>query len=50
MESKSGIMIKVASLFSGIGGFEKGFRQASDMTEIVFSSEIDKQTGDIMKD
>lgn len=35
-------MIKVASLFSGIGGFEKAFHQASDSIDIVFSSEIDK--------
>ncbi len=35
-------MIKVASLFSGIGGFEKAFQQAGDMVEIVFTSEIDK--------
>ena len=38
-------MIKVASLFSGIGGFEKGILQASEKirieTEIVFASEID---------
>ena len=34
--------MKVASLFSGIGGFEKGLIQADTNTEIVFSSEIDK--------
>lgn len=42
-------MIKVASLFSGIGGFEKGFHQASDIIEIVFSSEIDKHARQIYK-
>jgi len=36
------VLIKVASLFSGIGGFEKGFLQADPNTEFVFSSEIDK--------
>ena len=35
-------MVKVASLFCGVGGFEKGFLQADPNTEIVFSSEIDK--------
>ena len=35
-------MVKIASLFSGIGGFEKGFLQADPNTEIVFSSEIGK--------
>ena len=35
-------MVKIASLFSGIGGFEKGMMQASDNVEIVFASEIDK--------
>lgn len=34
--------MKVASIFSGIGGFEKGILQAEPTTEIVFSSEIDK--------
>jgi len=34
-------MIKIASLFSGIGGFEKGIHQANSKTEIVFASEID---------
>ena len=34
--------MKVASLFSGIGGFEKGILQADPNTKIVFSSEIDK--------
>jgi len=33
--------MKVASLFSGIGGFEKGILQADPNTEIVFASEID---------
>ena len=42
-------MIKIASLFSGIGGFEKGFQQASDTTEIVFASEIDKYARQIYK-
>lgn len=41
--------IKVASLFSGIGGFEKGLMQASDNIEIVFSSEIDKYAREIYK-
>lgn len=35
-------MIKVASLFAGIGGFEKGLLQADPSAEIVFASEIDK--------
>jgi len=35
-------MIKIASLFSGIGGFEKGLLQAMPDAKIVFSSEIDK--------
>ena len=34
--------IRIASLFSGIGGFEKGILQANPNAEIVFSSEIDK--------
>jgi len=38
--------IKYASLFSGIGGFEKGINQASEIVEVnaecVFASEIDK--------
>ena len=33
--------MKVASLFSGIGGFEKGILQADPNTKIVFASEID---------
>ena len=33
--------MKVASLFSGIGGFEKGILQAEPNTKIVFASEID---------
>ena len=35
-------MFKIASLFSGIGGFERGLLNASDDLEIVFASEIDK--------
>lgn len=39
-------MIKIASFFAGIGGFEKGIQQASDKigieTEFVFASEIEK--------
>jgi DNA (cytosine-5)-methyltransferase 1 len=42
-------MIKAASLFSGIGGFEKGFQQASVMSETVFTSEIDKYARQIYK-
>ena len=42
-------MIKIASLFSGIGGFEKGMIQADSSTEIVFSSEIDKYARQIYK-
>lgn len=34
-------MIKIASLFSGIGGFEKGILQADPGAEIVFASEFD---------
>ena len=42
-------MIKITSLFSGIGGFEKGFQQADPTIEIVFSSEIDKYARQIYK-
>lgn len=35
--------IKIASLFSGIGGFEKGFEKSKIKFDIVFASEIDKQ-------
>ena len=46
-------MIKIASLFSGIGGFEKGIAQASEKleinTEFVFASEIDKHARKIYK-
>ena len=42
-------MIKIASLFSGIGGFEKGLLQAIPDAEIVFSSEIDKYARQIYK-
>jgi len=42
-------MIKVASLFSGIGGFEKGLLQAIPDAKIVFSSEIDKYARQIYK-
>ena len=41
--------MKIASLFSGIGGFEKGILQANSNTEIVFSSEIDKYARQIYK-
>lgn len=34
--------IKVASLFSGIGGFELGLKRAGLPIEVVFSSEIDR--------
>lgn len=34
--------IKVASLFSGIGGFEQGFKNSKMNYELVFASEIDK--------
>ena len=34
--------IKVASLFSGIGGFEQGFKKSKMNYELVFASEIDK--------
>ncbi|MDF1527395.1 MAG: DNA cytosine methyltransferase, partial [bacterium] len=36
------VIIRIASLFSGIGGFEKGMLQANPDIELVFSSEIDK--------
>ena len=42
-------MIKIASLFSGIGGFEKGILQAISGANIVFSSEIDKYARQIYK-
>ena len=42
-------MIKIASLFSGIGGFEKGILQAIPDANIVFSSEIDKYARQIYK-
>lgn len=34
--------LKIVSLFSGIGGFEEGFRKSKMKYSIVFSSEIDK--------
>jgi hypothetical protein len=34
--------IRVASLFSGIGGFEQGFKKSNMKYELVFASEIDK--------
>lgn len=34
--------LKIVSLFSGIGGFEEGLKQANISYEIVFASEIDK--------
>ena len=34
--------IKVASLFSGIGGFEQGFNNSKMKYDLVFASEIDK--------
>ena len=34
--------IRVASLFSGIGGFEQGFKKSKMKYELVFASEIDK--------
>ena len=34
--------IKVVSLFSGIGGFEEGLRNAKINSEVVFASEIDE--------
>lgn len=34
--------IKVASLFSGIGGFEQGFKASKMQYDLVFASEIDK--------
>ena len=36
-------------MFSGIGGFEKGFQQADPTVEIVFSSEVDKYARQIYK-
>ena len=42
-------MLKIASLFSGIGGFEKGILQAIPDANIVFSSEIDKYARQIYK-
>lgn len=41
--------VRIASLFSGIGGFEKGILQADPSTEIVFASEIDKYARQIYK-
>ena len=41
---ESDTMIRIASLFSGIGGFEKGILQADPTAEIVFASEIDSYT------
>lgn len=35
-------VIRIASLFSGIGGFEEGIKRTQIPYEIVFSSEIDK--------
>lgn len=37
-------MIKIASLFSGIGGFEKGVLQADPSVKIVFASEFDQDS------
>ena len=34
--------LKVASLFSGIGGFEQGFKTSKMQYDLVFASEIDK--------
>lgn len=34
--------LKVASLFSGIGGFEQGFKASKMQYDLVFASEIDK--------
>ena len=34
--------MRIASLFSGIGGFEKGILQADPTAEFIFASEIDK--------
>lgn len=34
--------LKVASLFSGIGGFEQGFKTSKMQFDLVFASEIDK--------
>ena len=46
-------MIKIASLFSGIGGFEKGIQQAADKLNIdieyVFASENDKYARQIYR-
>lgn len=36
------ITLKIASLFSGIGGFEEGFKKSKMKHSVVFSSEIDK--------
>jgi DNA (cytosine-5)-methyltransferase 1 len=47
--SDEGERIRVASLFSGIGGFEKGIQQADPTAEIVFASEIDKYARQIYK-
>ena len=41
--------MKIASLFSGIGGFEKGILQANPNIKFVFSSEIDKYARQIYK-
>lgn len=41
--------INIASLFSGIGGFEKGILQANPSVKIVFASEIDKYARQIYK-
>lgn len=53
MEVQRGYMTeqewKIASLFSGIGGFEKGIHQANLKTEIVFASEIDPYARKIYK-
>ena len=37
-------MVKIASLFSGVGGFEKGILQADPKTKIVFASEFDPES------
>ena len=35
-------VLKVVSLFSGIGGFEEGLKKSNIDFEVVFASEIDK--------
>ena len=42
-------MIKIFSMFSGVGGFELGFQQANLQTQVVGFCEIDKYASQILE-